>query len=114
MGLRKAPPQRTSDLAIVRDLPSRFTWGLVIRIHTVGPYDIIEYHPWKSVRGTVHTGDPDPIRTEFHVYVRGKSTSESFGSLDAALAGAIAYRSEGPNHAADHYFIRSLTSLEEA
>jgi hypothetical protein len=107
--------ERTTDLAVVRVQPLRFTWGTVIAIYTVGPYDIVEYHPWKRNERSrnVLTGDPDLGKTEFHVYVEGKSTSHGFASLDGALAGAIAYRVEGPNHAADRYFIRALHSIEE-
>lgn len=105
----------TTNLAIIKDKLDLFTWGSIVRLYTVGPYDIVEYHPWKrSLRGTVFTGEGDADKTEFHVYVDGKSTSHGFGTLDAALAGAIAYRIEGPNHAADRYFIRSIRSIEES
>lgn len=98
---------RSSELdSVKRGLP--FTWGDVVAIHEVGPYAMVEYHPWVSVGVMVKTGVPDPDAVEFSTYVDGRNCSHSYGTLDAALAGCIAYRSEGPNHHADAYFIRSL------
>ena len=99
---------RSSELdSVKRGLP--FTWGEVVAIHVVGPYAIVEYHPWKcSESRMVLTGQPDPDAIEFGTYVDGRNCQHSYGTLDAALAGCIAYRIEGPNHAADAYFIRSL------
>lgn len=89
-----------------------FVWGRVNNTHKIGPYFIIEFHPRKSKDGMVlHAVDLDV--TQFHPYVDGKDTSRSYHSLDAALAGAIAYRHEGANHHADRYFIAGLQQVTE-
>ncbi|PWQ83672.1 hypothetical protein DKX15_22430 [Enterococcus faecium] len=44
----------------------------------------------------------------FHPFIDGNDTNHSFNSFDAALAGAIAYRAEGPNHHADGYFMKMI------
>lgn len=74
-----------------------FSWlGSVKEVYQVGPYSIVEY-----VRN-------DDKTTNFGTYIDGKQSTISYHSLDAALAGCIAYRAEGPNCQASHYFIKSL------
>ena len=89
-----------------------FLWGDVIEREIVGPYLILSYHPHK-VRGGIVSEAVDYNRTSYHPFVNHVSlgwldTRHSYDNLDSALAGAIAYRVEGPNHHADVYFIRSL------
>jgi len=100
--------RRTTELdALKRGEP--FTWGEVVAIHVVGPYAVVEHHPWMRTESrTVLTGVADPHETEFHPYVDGQDCSQGFGSLEAALAAAIAYKAEGSNHRGDVYFIKSL------
>ena len=84
-----------------------FTWGQLIGVMQIGPYHVAEYYPWIYVNGrSKHTPDFDKLM--FHPYVEEKDTNHSYPSLDAALAGAIAYRQEGINHRADLYFIAAL------
>ena len=69
---------RTTDLTVVRLAPHAFTWGTVRKIHDVGPYCLVEYE------------DRDQ-EIRFHVYVDGRSTSNSCETMDEALLYAIAY-----------------------
>jgi len=90
---------------------SPFTWGLLLKIHEVGPYVIVKYHPWKSKGVSVLTGYPDYDRTSYHVDEGGRGGYSS-DDLDVALAHAIAVRSDGINTRADRYFIRSIKTPE--
>ena len=100
---------RTTDLNIIQQHRELFTWGGVIAFHDVGPYTIVEYYPWVVEGVAVRTGTPDYDRRSYHGYICGKSTSRSWPTLDAALAGLVAYRQEGPNSRAATYFIRMLS-----
>lgn len=79
--------ERTTDLNIVRNRPSTFTWGKVQHIHEIGPYQIVEYE------------DRHDRQVSFHVYVDGKCTNTSAGSLEGALLLAIARKSLEVNEA---------------
>lgn len=97
----------TTNLNIIRRAPRHFTWGEVVAVHDIGPYSLVEFHPhvFEDGRGTDKV---DYDATEFHGYVNGESISQSFGSLDAAMAGVIAYRNDGPNSRAGTYFIKMI------
>lgn len=84
-----------------------FPWGLVKQTHEVGPYMVVEYHPRKT-KGCEVTREIDHDQTMYHPYVDGRDTSNSFSSLEEALAFSIAYRKEGGNTRAHTYFIRGL------
>lgn len=110
-----------------------YTWGPLTAIHVVGPYVIVESHPCIAEGCTV-TNRVDPAKFSFHPYIeishlspavhgwakrqdgslnaatKYTDTNQSFGTLDEALAGAIAYRQEGCNHRADQYFISGMRS----
>jgi hypothetical protein len=79
--------ERTTDLDKVRNCPRLFTWGSVEAIIDIGPYTLIEYRP-------IHGG---AIRTTFHVYIDGKSTSNGADTLEEALLIAIARKHLEPN-----------------
>lgn len=89
------------DMAVAKD---DFGWlGEPVEVFEVGrDYCIVEY--------LVRNFETKELTTEsnFSPYVLGKKISESVGSLDAALALCIAYKHEGPNHAADFYFMKSI------
>lgn len=91
----------TTDLNKVKQ-GQPFTWGEVIRIHTIGEYDIVEFYRWDE------KGKADTTDISFHCYLNGKSVSQSWSSLDEALVGLIAYKHEGPNSKAATYFMRML------
>lgn len=82
-----------------------FPWGPIDAIHCVGPYAIVEYREDRSTF-TPASSWQNHGRTLFAPYLDGRSVSESFLSLDSALVGAVAYRREGPNSQAAHYFDR--------
>lgn len=104
--------QTTTDLDTIKVEPHLFTWGEVIADYEIGPYQIVEYHPWKVRHPTVLVGQVNYDERTYHGYINGKSTSHGWSTLDAALAGLIAYRQEGPNSRAGDYFIRMLKSVE--
>lgn len=78
--------ERTTDLEVIRQHPSRFTWGTVERIHDIGRYSIAEYV-------TTRTGN----ERFFHIYIDGRSTSTSETTLERAILYAMAVRILGPN-----------------
>jgi hypothetical protein len=82
----------------------RFPWGKITQIHSIGPYDIVEF-VWKDLAG------PDRGKTHFTVYVYKKDTSIGADELDKALALAISYRHEGVRcTSAAHYFMKMIRS----
>ena len=85
---------------------SRFPWGPIVKIHEVGPYQIVEYLDDRS--SYPRTQQEGHGRTMYQPWVNGRSTSTSWPSLDAALVGAIAYQAEGPNGQAAYYFLRMI------
>ena len=99
--------ERTTDLQKIKN-GDEFTWGYLLAIHEIGEYSIIEFHPWKVEGNRILVGDMDQTKKEYHGYLNGEDISESFESLDAALAGCIAYKYEGANHRADFYFMKML------
>lgn len=100
--------ETTTDLDAITTEPARFTWGEYITQYEIGPYQIVECYPW-VVRGVrIVSGVPNYDQRCYHGYINGESTSTGWATLDAALAGLIAYRQEGPNSRAGDYFIRML------
>lgn len=98
----------TTDLEVIQAEPFRFTWGEVITIERIGVYTIVEYYPWQVEGASVHTGEPNRDERSYFGYIDGKSTSQSWESLDAALAGLIARRHEGLNSRAGEYFMKMI------
>lgn len=103
---------KTTDLTQLKTGVA-FTWGESIKMHEIGPYAILEFHPWKRNGSTVLSGEPATEKTNFHAWVDGQDTAHGFESLDAALAGCIAYKHEGSNHRADSYFMKMLSGMNE-
>jgi len=99
---------RTTNLKELRS-GADFTWGELRKIHEVGEYAIVEYHPWKVKSPTVITGNPDMEKLEFHCYLKENDTACSCESLDAALAYCIAYKHEGANTRASRYFMKAIS-----
>jgi hypothetical protein len=86
--------------------PGGFTWGRLVKVHRIGDYQVVEFNPEKSER---EPGEyPYEDTTEYHPYVAGVDTMWSFGSMDAALVGAIAYKNEGANSRAAQYFCKMV------
>lgn len=85
----------------------RFLWGPITETHQIGPYTIVEYLDDRS--GAIHSEEwAQHGRTLYHVYVEGRSAHISALSLDAALAGAIAFRRDGSDSRAGDYFMRMV------
>lgn len=84
-----------------------FPWGPIDKVHVIGSYQIVQYRVDASNMTGLRAGQDHGL-TRYHVIVDGHSTSTSYETLDAALAGAIAYRHEGPNGRAATYFIRMI------
>lgn len=90
--------ERTTDLdKILRGAP--FTWGVISDIWMLGEYAIVKYTPYKSTESMYHT------------WVGGKDTAHAYHSLDAAMAGCIAYKHEGANHHGDAYFMAAMLAM---
>jgi len=86
---------------------SNFTWGEAIEKHEVGEYAIIEYYP-HEYKDCCSTGKINYAEKEFSCYIQGNSLGRSTHSLDAALAWCIAYKHDGINTRADHYFMKMI------
>jgi len=76
-----------------------FVWGAVVAIHVIGPYALVEF--LRDNSGTF-ASDMKPIiadhgTVQWHAYVDGTDTNSGYDSLEAALAGAIAYKVGGLN-----------------
>lgn len=98
---------RTTNLGRIENEGAGFTWGEIARLYKVGEYTIAEYHPWKSEDCRCMTGSPAGY-FEYHVWIGGKDTARSYGTLEAAMVGAIAYKYDGANSQADSLFCRAL------
>jgi hypothetical protein len=77
-------------------IKTRFVWGRIVKVHTVGEYQIIEYV------------DRHSNKNRFSGYINYDDLCRSYESLDAALAGVIAIKYEGLNGKADRYFMTVL------
>lgn len=97
----------TTDLAELNKDPRNYTWGMLLKIHTIGEYSIVEYHP-RVVEGCTVTQAINFSEKNFSCYINGKPCSMSCLSLDAALAHCIAEKHDGINTRADMYFLRML------
>ena len=99
--------QSSTDYAIVRVRPDRFTWGKIASWHDVGRYSIVEYKPY------VLNSSPPALKEDnlFHIYVDKKSQGTSASSLESALVTAIALGCLEVNHA-HHMSTACLKILE--
>jgi len=86
----------TTNLEEIRN-GARFTWGRVVKIHDIGRYSFVEFYGRAYENG--HPTGKLEEKTSFHVYVDGKSQSNSCGSLESALILAIAFDKLEINHA---------------
>jgi hypothetical protein len=77
----------------------KFVWGEPTQWHKIGPYTILEFHPWKTKGHTIITGEPDTREKEFHGWIDGKDNHESWPTLETAIIGLIATKYTGINNA---------------
>lgn len=61
----------------IQYINGEFVWGIIVKIHCIGDYQIIEYTDGKDKED------------KFHVYINFQDTSSSYSTLDNALIGAI-------------------------
>ena len=66
-----------------------------------------------SKKKKVHKIYVNKKEINFHPFIDGRDTNQSYHSLEAALVGVIAYKYEGCNHHADTYFIIALEKIHE-
>ncbi|EPX83875.1 hypothetical protein [Salipiger mucosus] len=92
------------------EAPHKFPWGRVIEDHEIGPYTIREYHPRKETEHGQMLREIDTDKAMFHGYVDGTDVCQSWASLDAALAGVITYRAQGPNAQSAEYFMKMISA----
>lgn len=89
--------ERFNRLYFKNDMP----WGLIIKIHKIGDYQIIEYT------------EVETEKTYYKPLVNNNDTHHSFQSLDRALIHAVAYKYDGVNTRADIYYAKMLEMKEE-
>lgn len=87
-----------------------FVWGRIVAVHEVGEYQIVEYvrNQHGNESDDEYASDLAQHPTSFHPYIKGDDTSRSYRSLDEALVGVVAYRHDGLNSQAAHYFGRMI------
>jgi hypothetical protein len=74
---------------------SRFPWGRVLKVHTLGNIDIIESAERKTDGCTVTKQETG--KSVYHAYVNGEDTSVSYDSLEKSIISALAYKHLGLN-----------------
>lgn len=77
-------------------IKKEFVWGVVIGIHCIGDFQIIE------------SREKETTDVTFHPYIDFKSISVGYNNLDTALIGVIAHKYEGSNSQAGNYFCKML------
>jgi hypothetical protein len=82
----------TTDLVTIKERPDLFTWGQILKLHTVGDFTVVEYLDRKVLSF--------PQRTLFHAYHKHNDLHSSHESLEAALIYCIARKKiDNPNDA---------------
>lgn len=85
-----------------------YVWGNVVNVHKIGDYAVIEY----VVRNGDNTGEirfhpalwTDKYKGHFH----WQDTNRSYGTLEGAIVGVIAYKFDGLNSQAAGYFAKMI------
>ena len=81
----------------------KFVWGEPIRWHQVGPYTLLEFHPWRADGCTLLHGCPSE-RVSFHGWVDGEDAHESWPTLETCIAGLIGLKYAGNNNGGVGYY----------
>lgn len=97
-----------TDLDMLTRYPHRFPWGVIQTVHRIDQYAFVEYFKYAPGSARNLTG-----RTAYSVFVNERSISRSAYSLDEALVIAIAYKRDGQNSRAAHYFMKMTGKIEE-
>jgi len=82
----------------VKYLKQDFSWGEIIKVHSIGEYVIFEYINGYDLKNEGITN------ICFHAYINYRNISVSYDSLDSCLVGTIAYKFDGANSQAAGYF----------
>lgn len=112
------PAPSTSAVVTRRATIHPFTWGKVISEHEIGPYQIVEYHPYKSGGTPVdERGRRLPREVEahtlFHVYYDGQDSNQSTNTLEGAMLVAISCKTLGRHAEGLSMLCRALKIAEE-
>lgn len=83
--------------------------GQTVMIHEIGEYAFVEYKPKVFEEGNQKIPTEYNQNSNFAAFINGKGIGRSYESLDAALVGAIAYKHDGANTKADHYFMKAIS-----
>ncbi len=83
----------------------RWPWGRITEVHSIGPYDIVEFI-WKDIKGGLAG------KRGFGVFVAGRDAGISAPTLDGALLLAIAYRAEGGKSTSAALYMTRMLGLE--
>jgi len=84
-----------------------FPWGKIVKVHSIGDIDIIEYiegRRFNAGRGKITEGGT----TEFYPYIDGRDTNTSYLTLDRAIVGALGRKYDGANSQAADYFFKMV------
>jgi len=90
----------------------RFCWGRVLKVHEVGDIAVVEYAERKVVNTAVTRFETG--KSGFHPFIAGRDCSESYGSLEKAVLGAIVKRHLGENQWAFLHAIFRALGIESA
>jgi len=80
-----------------------FVWGEMIAWHELGPYTLVEYHPWKRKGCSVLRGIPSE-EIAFYGWIDSKSSGESWPTLETGIAGLIGKKYAGLNNGGVGYY----------
>ena len=94
--------QETSHSEKVEFLKQDFSWGEVIKVHTVGEYLIFEFIDGYELK------EHGKKEISFHAFINYQNVSRSYNSLDSCLVGTLAYKYDGANSQADKFFSRMV------
>lgn len=81
--------------------------GQFCAFHEIGEYSIVEYKPKMFIDGTQKIPVEFDEESNFTPFLKGRRLNVSYGSLDEAIVGVIAFKYEG-NSRAGQYFIKMI------
>ena len=84
----------------------KFTWGQPVKWHEIGPYTLLEFHPYKHERIGGRTNE-FLEETEFHGWLDGKDCHESWPSLETGIIGLIRDKYKGAI-GLEYFFCRGI------
>lgn len=91
-----------------KDIEKGVLWqSVIVAVHRIGEYAFTEYAD-RDFRGGPNPSYGMPTGEMcFSGYINGRSVSHSWGSLDEALVGIVAYKRDGCNSQAGYLFIKA-------